>query len=221
VLRDWLDTATRVLRELPRLRQHVQPTFRFQDVRAIDRAFLARHGIRGIVWDVDGTLMAYHGHAIAAEFLPHMTTLFGDATLRHAVVSNCDEARFTELARILPEAILVRAYDTPGEPVTRCVHRGVDSLGSNGAPEAPAIRKPSAALIRAAAKALGDLGVEQLLMVGDQYCTDVASANLAGVRSAKVATYRRDTFPLIVQLAQRLETLLADGRSSAHETPPT
>ncbi len=212
MLRDWLDTTTRVLRDLPRLRQHIQPTFRFQDVRAVDRAFLARHGIRGVIWDVDGTLMAYHGHAIASEFGPHMSALFGDTTLQHAIVSNCDETRFDELTRILPDAALIRLYDAPGGPVTRCVRRGVDSLEPAGPPNALAIRKPSAALILASAEALGGLGAEQLLVVGDQHCTDIASANLAGVRSAKVATYRRNTFPIIVQLAQRLEALAAGRR---------
>lgn len=217
---DWLDTTTRVLRDLPNLRGHLRPTFHLPDVRMIDRAFLARHEVRGVVWDVDGTLMSYHAHAIAPEFLEHMQTLFRDDGARHAAVSNCDETRFDELTRILPEVALIRVYDTPDGPVTRCVRRGVDSLAPAGPPAAPAIRKPSAALIHAAAEVLGDIATEQLLVVGDQYCTDIASANLAQARSVKVATYRRETFPLILQVAQRLEALLAGGHSSAPGAPP-
>lgn len=217
---DWLDTTKRVLRDLPQLRRHLRPTFHLPDVRAVDAGFLRHHDIRGVVWDVDGTLMSYHARAIAPEFREHMRMLFSDDALPHAVVSNCDEARFVELTRMLPEAALVRLYDTPEGPVTRWVRGGVDSLEPTGPPAAPAIRKPSAALIRASAEVLGGVAVDQLLVVGDQYFTDVASASLAGARSAKVATYRRETFPLIVQLAQRLEALLAGGRSATRAAPP-
>jgi len=49
---------------------------------------------------------------------------------------------------------------------------------------------------------------EAALMVGDQYFTDIASANLAGVRSAKVPTLHRASFPAPVRWSQRLEAVL-------------
>ena len=60
--------------------------------------------------------------------------------------------------------------------------------------------------------ALEELGVADrpaaALMVGDQYFTDIASANLAGVRSVKVPTLHRASFPAPVRWSQRLEAVL-------------
>jgi predicted HAD superfamily phosphohydrolase YqeG len=46
-------------------------------------------------------------------------------------------------------------------------------------------------------------------MVGDQYFTDIAGANLAGIRSIKVPTVGRAQFPFVVRWFQRLETALS------------
>jgi predicted HAD superfamily phosphohydrolase YqeG len=42
-------------------------------------------------------------------------------------------------------------------------------------------------------------------MVGDQYWTDVAGAGLAGIRSAKVPTAGRSTFPPALRAFQTIE----------------
>ncbi len=55
---------------------------------------------------------------------------------------------------------------------------------------------------------LAEKDQNRVLMVGDQYLTDVASANLAGIRSAKVRTFRRDTFPRSLRFSQALEVTL-------------
>jgi predicted HAD superfamily phosphohydrolase YqeG len=46
------------------------------------------------------------------------------------------------------------------------------------------------------------------MMVGDQYFTDVAGANLAGVLSVKVNTYDRSSFTLPIRIFQRAELVL-------------
>jgi predicted HAD superfamily phosphohydrolase YqeG len=43
-------------------------------------------------------------------------------------------------------------------------------------------------------------------MIGDQYFTDIVSANLAGVRSIKVPTLDPPSFPTAVRLSQKFET---------------
>ncbi len=71
------------------------------------------------------------------------------------------------------------------------------------------LRKPSAALVREALRVMGlERAPEAVLMVGDQYFTDTASANLAGVSSAKVPTLRPGSFPLAVRFGQRVERLV-------------
>jgi predicted HAD superfamily phosphohydrolase YqeG len=42
-------------------------------------------------------------------------------------------------------------------------------------------------------------------MIGDQYLTDVAGANLGGVRSIKLPTLARETFRPSVRFSQSLE----------------
>ena len=71
------------------------------------------------------------------------------------------------------------------------------------------IRKPSAKLIEAALVELNMSNEpEAVLLVGDQYFTDIVSANLVGVRSAKVTTMKQSSFPIPVKLSQQLETIL-------------
>ena len=54
-----------------------------------------------------------------------------------------------------------------------------------------------------------DLGCNTgVVMVGDQYTTDIAGANLAGIRSIKVATIARHSFPFPVRLLQTMEDML-------------
>lgn len=222
---DWLATVTRVLARLPRLVRALRPTFELPDVRHVDLAFLRRHGIRGVVWDVDGTLMGYHAAAVDPALRPHLDALLGADGLRHAIVSNCDEARFTALAHILPAAVVVRVYASPAGSIARHVVGGVDTHAAAHPPAGTAVRKPSAALIEAAAAALGGIPMDALLVVGDQYFTDVASANLAGARSVKVRTYRPESFPAAVRVGQRLETLVARlsgrARPAASRPAPT
>ena len=60
-----------------------------------------------------------------------------------------------------------------------------------------------------------DLGLTDpstLMMVGDQYFTDVAGANLCGAISVKVSTWRRDSFPLALRLFQWAEQIVYSVR---------
>lgn len=210
---DWLNTGVRVIRQLSTLANHVRPTLHARDVREIDPDELCRQGIRGVLWDVDGTLMGYHAHEIAPDLRAHVHALFADDRLRHAIVSNCDDARLEELARIFPEATVVRLHQTEPGLVTRSIANGVERyeppLSAPLPPGATAVQKPSAALVEAAAAALGDVPLAQIVVVGDQYFTDVASASLAGARSIKVTTYQRRSFPVGIQLGQGLERAFA------------
>jgi len=200
---------------IPRMRQllsQIEPTFRFETVADIDAAFLSEQRIRAVLWDVDGTLMAYHGGDVDRRF-PLIRVLFREGPARHAILSNCDERRFDRLAEIFPEIPLLRGYATSDGPAYRHVWHGTDthtreavrSILSKGGTQ---IRKPSGELVQYGMKVLGELDPQAVLMVGDQYLTDIASANLAGARSAKVRTFRQDTFPVSIRLSQHLENAI-------------
>ncbi len=193
---DRFATLRQSLPRIWKLLSELEPTFRIQTVSEIDGDFIERNDIRGILWDVDGTLMSYH-----------------------AILSNCDEVRFDVLAGMFPEVPVVRGYATPNEPVFRYKLGGTDThspeeiqhiLSHNGVQ----IRKPSGELIRYGMQLLGVDDPDAMLMVGDQYLTDIASANLAGARSAKVPTFRRETFPFPIRVSQRVERVLYALRTS-------
>jgi HAD superfamily phosphatase (TIGR01668 family) len=209
---DWLLTLRQTLPRLGQVLGNMQPTQHLPDVNAITSAMLEQQGIRSIIWDVDGTLMSYHARAIAPVLRSQVESLFSDSRLSHAILSNCDERRFDELKEIFPSVPIVRAYTTADGPVYRTAiaqrdthtRDQVQEILSSGGRQ---IRKPSRLLV--------DHAIEQMqatshgsVVVGDQYLTDVASANLARVRSIKVQTFARKTFPKSIQTTQRLESLL-------------
>jgi len=209
------DHLATLRQSIPRIRQllsQLEPTYQLETVAEIDAAFLERNEIRAVLWDVDGTIMSYHGKDVDPEF-PHIRAMFRDGPARHAILSNCDETRFDELGRMFPEVPLLRGYSAPRESVFRQRLRGVDThtpedierLLATGGRQ---IRKPNGELIEYGMEVLGEADPQTVLMVGDQYLTDIASANLAGTRSAKVKTFRRDTFPSSIRTSQRLETLI-------------
>jgi predicted HAD superfamily phosphohydrolase YqeG len=93
-----------------------------------------------------------------------------------------------------------------------------DQLDHHLARGAMTLRKPNADLVRLA---IGELGcpAEAVVMVGDQYLTDVAGANLAGVRSVKLPNPAPRSFPWSIRFTQHLEKLLFRLRPRAQ--PPS
>ena len=218
----WVGTARQALPEAFKLWGRLQPTFRMADLRSIDAAFLDRHGIRAILWDVDGTLMGHHAHQVAVMFVEAFDRLLKVPGLQNALLSNCDETRFLELGRLFPDLAVLRGYTTPSGRVRRRLQHGEDRWSDAAAATLDPqhrrkIAKPSEALIDCALEELGLSDRSQLLMVGDQYFTDIAGANLAGIRSVKVATHRRDSFPPALRAFQRFEQLLYTLRYSGEK----
>lgn len=216
----WVYTARRILRDLVRLLGKIAPTFELQGVEALDDAFLEKHGIRGLIWDVDGTLTGHHASDLAPEVRATFGALRGRTDLRHAIVSNCPLGRFRELGGLFPDMPVILGFETADGPAFRILRgneerlegAGRDRLGPVAGNEAAPgrdvrpLRKPSAALVHEALRAMKlDDTPEAVLMVGDQYFTDAASANLAGIRSAKVPTLHPESFPRTVRFGQRLE----------------
>ena len=198
-------TLPRIVALLPQLR----PTWHVTSAAEVDAAFLERHEIAAVLWDVDGTVMAFHGSDIAHEF-PHLRVLFRDGPGRHAILSNCDEPRFEVLGQIFPEVPVLRGYVTEAGMVFRHRRGGHDThrreevqgLLANGGRQ---LRKPSGDLVRYGMEVLEVVDGRAVLVVGDQYLTDIASANLASTRSAKVPTFRPETFPASLRASQRFE----------------
>lgn len=212
----WLETARRVLPRLARLSREIRPTFHLASAAEVTEAALRDLSIEAVLWDVDGTLMAHHADRVDAELADPVGRLMASSAVRHAIVSNCQENRFAELGHIFPTVPVLLGYQTRAGVAFRVRRGDVETWRGPGAERAQdvpgelrPIRKPSPALVLAALDELG-LGdrPEAALMVGDQYFTDIAAANLAGIRSAKVPTLARASFPAPVRTAQRLEAIL-------------
>ena len=220
----WPQTARRLLPRLRRLSREIRPTFHLGSVNELTTALMREFRVKVVLWDVDGTLMAHHAPRVDPEVAAGFRNLLAAPGLKHVIVSNCEEERFVQLGRIFPWIPIVLGYDTEEGGAFKIRH-GVDEVWRGPGAEAAAaavaaddgqgsealraMRKPSRRLVEAALEEVGMADrPEAALMVGDQYFTDVASANLAGIRSAKVPTLHRASFPAPVRWSQRLEAVL-------------
>jgi predicted HAD superfamily phosphohydrolase YqeG len=215
---DWLRTVRQSLPRALRIARAMRPTWDLNGLHELDAGFVEREGITGLLWDVDGTLTHYHGPVMAPEALDTVAPLFRGAGLRHAIVSNCDDHRLAELGTIFSEIPVLKVYQGSGarygrrllhgsdawfelsEDAGRAVSRAVARPSTRLVP----VRKPSAEIIRFA---VGQLETDPaaVAMVGDQYWTDVAGANLGGIRSIRIPTVGRRTFPRVLRWLQGLE----------------
>jgi predicted HAD superfamily phosphohydrolase YqeG len=215
----FVQSAPRLLSLIHQMR----PTWRLPSLLALDAAFIAKHGIRAIVWDVDGTLTGDRHRSLVPEAVAPFRALMAHRGLRHTVLSNAGESRFRELGTIFPDMPILRAYTLDDSVLYRRLFQGADSwtaaeLADRLAQGARVIRKPSRLLVEYAVREL-DAAKEEVLMVGDQFLTDVAGANLGGVRSVKLPTVARETFRRSVRISQRIESVifaLVHGREIRH-----
>jgi predicted HAD superfamily phosphohydrolase YqeG len=211
---DWLITARQTLPRFFKLISRLKPTFHLPDVTAVDRRFVQEQQVAALLWDVDGTLMPHHYLGVAIEYMATLENL--EDQVPQAILSNCGEDRFHELGSIFPELPVLKAYRKPDGSLVLRVLQGGNERWVEGAGAARrdiaipagtlvALKKPSAELIEFALDQLGSPPRERVFMVGDQYFTDIAGANLAGIGSIKVPTYKPRSFPLPVRLFQLFE----------------
>ncbi|MCI0435741.1 MAG: HAD hydrolase-like protein [Gemmatimonadetes bacterium] len=205
--RDWWWTARQSLPQVASVLRHLRPTFSLGDLSELDPGFCADHGVRGLIWDVDGTLTSYHGSQVQPGIREAVNALFGAASLRHVILSNSGDARFEELGRIFPMIPVLKAYRVEEGLVRRRLFAGDEAWSGAARREGmKPIRKPSRDLIGFALEELR-VPAGEALMVGDQHWTDVAGAGMAGVRSAKLPTLDQRTFPRTLRVLQRVEAL--------------
>lgn len=203
-----VQSAPRLLSLFRRMR----PTWELPALGALDAEFVRRERIGALVWDVDGTLTGDRRPVLVPEVEAPFKALLAVPGLRHAILSNAGEARFRELGTMFPAIPVLRAYEHAGTVRYRKLFAMKDSwspeelracLDSGGR----VIRKPSAVLLEYAVRELA-CDKDVIVMVGDQCLTDVAGANLSGVRSVKLPTLARDSFRMSVRISQRLESLI-------------
>ena len=215
----FVQVAPRLLSLVGRMR----PTWHAGSLAEVTPEALRANGIRGVIWDVDGTLTGDRRRDLITECAGPFAALRADAGLRHAVLSNASEPRFRELGELFPDLPILRAYALRGGLMYRKACGAIDTwtaeeLAARLAEGAHVVRKPSAELVEYALRELGCQAAEAV-MIGDQYLTDVAGANLAGVRSIKLPTLAPATFRKTVRLGQVAESLLYAAAYGAVRKP--
>ena len=199
---DWPETIRQMLPMMPRVLLSLRPSWSLAGIEMIDVDFLAEAGLRTLIWDVDGTLTHHHSCQLAAEAVTAFRQLREVEGLQHVIASNCGEQRFVSLSEVFRDVPIVKAYRAEDGPVARIRVNDDESWSSMPRGRLIPLRKPDPRVILAAVQALGISDYSSVAMVGDQHLTDVAAANLAGIRSIKVPTTGSAERPFMVRLLQ-------------------
>lgn len=211
---DWVRTTWQSLPRFFSLVRRLRPTTHLRDIRGIDAGFLSEKQVEGIIWDVDGTLMAHHEMEVAGPLRESFEKLTSRDGIGHVILSNCGEERLAELGRIFPEIPVLKAYQGPTGPVLRRLYRGEESWRGAFTDQRESldgltpIKKPSDVPITLALAEMGLPYPGRVYMVGDQYFTDIAGANLGGISSVRVNTWQPGSFPLVIRSFQLFEAIL-------------
>ena len=212
--RSAFTTLFQVLPRLGAVLRHMRPTWHVPSLAAVTPQFLAQHGITGCVWDIDGTLTGDRRPALVPEARAPFEALLGAPGVKHAVLSNASEERYRQLGTMFPALPILRGYERAGAAELRFRRlQGTTDTWSDAELESrlaegwTVVRKPRAALVDYALRELG-MRNDQVVMIGDQYMTDVAGANLGGIRSIKLPTLDPGSFRRAVRAGQIVETAL-------------
>lgn len=179
-------------------------------VRSLDEIpqILEEKGIEGIIWDVDNTLTAYHGHEFGGDEKKVFDRL-GDYP--RVILSNSGEARYFELGQLFPTTPVLRMYQdihNLGRVYYRRLYRKREGWATENGPtiqfgEVDAaerdiqdveslqtgyrvIKKPDPRVIAYAQNVLGIEDPPKVAVIGDRMFTDVLGGNLAGCFTIQV-----------------------------------
>ncbi len=115
--------------------KHLLADFYAESLDAVTNELLAALGINTIIWDVDGTLMGYHGtevDASAKEAFKKLMTGHGlPKPLNHILLSNSGEQRYRQLSYIFPNIPNFRMYqriDDPEDVLYRILYLNSDTF---------------------------------------------------------------------------------------------
>ena len=188
----------------------MRPTHHAACITEITPGFVRDQQIELILWDVDGTLGPWHCSELAPRPAQAWAALRELPELTHLILSNCGDARWLELGQMFPQIRVLRGFQTKTGPILQQFLGGTETWlgGEAGHETTGTLRKPSAELVQLALGVARCSKPERALMIGDQYLTDVAGASMAGIRSIKLTTIQRGSFPFAVRLLQRMEDIL-------------
>jgi predicted HAD superfamily phosphohydrolase YqeG len=205
--------------QLPQLLTALDPMEELPGVAAITPAFLREKRIAGIIWDLDGTLTSHGASEIHPGVHAHVMRLLQIGELHDVVLSNARSQRLRALSACLPGIPFIKGYQAGSNLAFRIFQDGKDSWTDGVKREAAAVRKPDQRLVEFAIAQTGVTDRDRIALVGDQYITDIAPANLASLLSVKVPTLEPASFPLPVRALQLAERAVRAGVTSLTRRP--
>lgn len=159
----------------------VYPDFKVRRFTDIDQPFLEAHSLRGLLVDLDNTLVGWHAMDIPTDIAEHVTSLRRSG-IKFCITSNT--YNFTRL-RTIAGTLGIDFYDgNAGKPGTRGVIAGLSQM---------------------------NVSAEHAAMVGDQLFTDIRAGASAGVKTILVNPLTSRDFIGTKLVSRTLETLVLRG----------
>ena len=161
--------------------KHWLPDHRVRHVDELTPVWLAERGIRGLVADLDNTLVPWHEEEIPAQVSAWMESL-GTAGVPLCIASNT--LNFGRLSRVADRLGVDHHPGNAGKPGTRGIDDAIRRLG---------------------------MGRSEVAMVGDQLFTDMVAGRRAGLATILVNPLSAREFVGTRWVSRNLERLLLRG----------
>lgn len=161
----------------------VYPDFKVRRFTEIDQSFLETNGIKGLLVDLDNTLVGWHAMDIPDDIAGHVASLRSDG-IELCITSNT--YNFTRL-RTIAGKLDIHFYDgNAGKPGTRGLLAGLSQM---------------------------NVEPKQAAMVGDQLFTDIRAGSRAGVKTILVNPLTTRDFIGTKLVSRTLENLVLRGEN--------
>lgn len=161
----------------------VYPDFKVRRFTEIDQPFLEAHGLRGLLVDLDNTLVGWHAMNIPDDIAGHVASLQSDG-IELCITSNT--RNFTRL-RTIAGQLGIHFFDgNAGKPGTRGLLAGLSQM---------------------------NVEPKHAAMVGDQLFTDIRAGSRAGVKTILVNPLTTRDFIGTKLVSRTLENLVLRGEN--------
>ena len=159
----------------------LRPDFMIRHVTELSPEWLRTQSVRGIVADLDNTLVGWHSEAIPPEVAAWLAAIRLDG-IEVCIASNT--RNFARLGRLAEALSVLHVPGNAGKPSPRGIQRALELLNTDP---------------------------KQTIMVGDQLFTDMVAGYRAGLRTVLVNPLTARDFIGTKVISRNLERLVLRG----------
>jgi hypothetical protein len=160
----------------------LRPDYQFTHVQEITVAFLREKKIRGVICDLDNTLVPWHSEE-APEAVQRWIDILQDASIAICIASNTHNLR--RLSRITEKLNIVSVSENARKPSTYGLERAISQMG---------VEK------------------QETAMIGDQLFTDMVAGNRLGIVTILINPLSSHEFIGTRLISRPAERLFLRGR---------